>query len=267
VLPYDQDFVASSRRLRATLARDGIQLDTQPVIRTCEEPTPDRDCARCDVATVLDQIEPELVDAMAIAFARYPTSVRKAARIEHVAFCRAITYEGNRDHGPAGLADPSAHRVFISVEYFRRIRGDDFTIDDAVHHEMFHLLDFAALGASASGDSEWGALNPPGFAYLGEGKGEPADETRRPRGFVNNYAQTNEVEDRASTFEYIMVRPEELCERAARDPLLAKKVRLLWQRVKRIEGADKLGVTAPCVKPTKPTKPTKKAKQKLKLTL
>jgi hypothetical protein len=238
VLPYDAGFVASSHRLRVTLARDSIQLDTTPVLRTCDVPRESPDCARCEVATVLDKIDPELVDRMAIAFARYPTSMRKAARLEHVAFCSTIHYEGS-DHGPAGLADPSEHRVFIGVEYFR---GSSFAIESAVHHEMFHLLDFEIDASRALDDREWRELNPKGFAYR-----DPSVETERKPGFVSSYALTNAIEDRASTFEFLMVKPDELCALAARDPVLLRKVRLLWQRVARIEGADRLGITAPCV--------------------
>ena len=260
-LPYDRGFVASSERLRVTLGRDGIVLDTQPVLHTCDTPGVDRDCTRCDVATVLDQIDPELVDQMAIAFARYPSSIRKAARLERVAFCRAITYERGTDHGPAGLADPNTHRVYISVEYFRGA-GSGLSIEAAVHHEVFHLLDQATLGTRWTADSEWHALNPAGFAYR-----KPGDETKRPPGFVNTYALTDELEDRASTFEYLMVRPDDLCALAAKDDILARKVRLLWERVSRVDGAARLGVTAPCAvmkaktgkkRKTKPTKPTQR---------
>jgi hypothetical protein len=240
VLPYDPEFLASSKRLRATLGRDNIQLDTTPVIRTCDVPRDDRDCARCDVATVLDDIDPDLVDRMAIAFARYPSSMRKVAQLEHVAFCRVITYERGSDHGPAGLADPNTHRIYISVADFRE-EHHGAVIEDAVHHEVFHLLDFATQGAHALADTEWKKLNPAGFVYkVGN------SEVERPTGFVNTYATTNEMEDRASTFEYLMTRPDELCEMTAKDPALAHKVRLLWQRVSQIEGADRLNVTAPC---------------------
>lgn len=255
VLPYDDGFLASSQRLKATLARDGIELDTVPVLRTCDEVIPGHECARCDVATVLDEIEPALIDDMAIAFARYPTSVRKAARLEHVAFCRAITYEGTTKHNPAGLADPAHHRVFISVEYFRGA-GRGFSIEAAVHHEVFHLLDFAELATGWRDDAEWQKLNPAGFAYR-----EPGDAATRPAGFVNTYATTNEVEDRASTFEFLMVRPDELCTLAVTDPGVAKKARLLWKRISRLEGADRLGVTARCVR-ERAAPPASKKKRK-----
>ncbi|HEX5061440.1 MAG TPA: hypothetical protein VFV99_18865 [Kofleriaceae bacterium] len=251
-LPYDPGFVASSQRLRATLARDNIELDTQPVITTCDPGDTRKNCARCDVATVLDQIEPELVDQMAIAFARYPSSVRKTARLEHVAFCRAITYVRGTDHGPAGLADPNAHRVYISVEYFRGA-GSNLSIESAVHHEVFHLLDYETLHREE--DPAWAALNPKGFAYV-----DPSVGWERPKGFVNTYATTNQMEDRASTWEYLMVQPDDLCDMAAKDPVVAKKVRAIWQRVVKVEGANRLGVSARCAlkaeQPTKPTKPT-----------
>jgi hypothetical protein len=266
VLPYDPAFVAASEKLRATLGRDGIELDTEPVIDTCDVPRPDHNCARCEVATVLDKIDPELIDQMAIAFARWPSSVRKAARLEHVAFCNSITYVG-KDHGPAGLADPNTHRVYISVEYFRGA-GTSFSIEATVHHEVFHLLDFETQNVHWTADSEWHKLNPAGFAYR-----DPSVDIQRQPGFVNGYASTDEMEDRASTWEYLMVRPDDVCAMSAKDPVLARKARLLLQRVSHVEGADKLGVKVPCklgaaARTTKPTKATKpRVKQPVDLQL
>lgn len=239
----DPGFTVASDRLRATLARDGIELDTAPVVSTCDVPRSDHNCARCEVATALDKIDPELIDQMAIAFARWPSSVRKVARLEHVAFCKAITYEG-KDHGPAGLADPNTHRIYISVEYFRGA-GTTFSIEATVHHEIFHLLDFETQGSRWVADSEWHKLNPRGFAYR-----DPSVDFERRRGFVNGYASTDEMEDRASTFEYLIVRPDDVCTISATDPIVARKVRLLQQRMMRIEGAAKLGIRTKCA-PTK----------------
>lgn len=249
----DPAFTAASERLRATLARDGIELDTSPVINTCDVPRSDRNCARCEVATELDKIDPELVDQMAIAFARWPSSVRKLARLEHVAFCKTITYEG-KDHGPAGLADPNTHRVFISVEYFRGA-GTSFSIEATVHHEVFHLLDFETQGARWTADREWYKLNPSGFAYR-----DPSIDIERRAGFVNGYASTDEMEDRASTFEYLMVRPDEVCSMSNKDPIVARKVRLVKQRLLRVPGADKLGITTKCA-------PAKRKKRALDMQL
>jgi hypothetical protein len=248
-LPYDPGFVASTHKLQVTLERDGIILETQPIVTTCDSPDPARECARCEVATVLHEIDPEIIDGMAIAFARYPTSVRKAARLERVALCRTITYVG-KDHGPAGLADLSSKRVFISVDHLMRASGTMLGIQETVHHEMFHLLDYALLGAvGMEADREWLALNPASARY-----GDPGVASARPAGFVNHYARTDQVEDRASTFQFLMSRPDEACELAAKDPVVARKIRLVWQRIAHVEGADRLGVTAACVRAKKPPK-------------
>ena len=122
---------------------------------------------------------------------------------------------------------------------------------------MFHLLDFETQGAQWTADREWYKLNPAGFAYR-----DPSVDIERRAGFVNGYASTDEMEDRASTFEYLMVRPDDVCAMSAKDPIVARKVALLLQRVSHVEGADKLGVKLPCKlgaapRPTKPAKPTK----------
>jgi hypothetical protein len=264
VVPHDPEYVAANDRLRATLARDEIQLDTADVIRTCDGSHSAKDCARCDVATAIDQIDPALVDAMAIELARFPASIRKIARLEHLAFCRAITYERGIDHGPAGLADPNTHRIFISVEYFRGLTNTDLTIEETVDHEVFHLLDYETQGVRWTADREWHALNPSGFAY----HPRQPDQTGRPRGFVNGYALTDELEDRASTFEYLMARPTELCKIVETDPILARKVQLVWKRVAHLDGAQRLGMTASCTKgPSKPSPRPSKGKHGQRPTL
>jgi hypothetical protein len=252
VWPADPHVAEAIGKLNATLARDGILLDTEPVIETClvaaVQDNGTNNCARCEVATALDQIDPDLIDQMAIAFARWPSSLRKAAHLEHVAFCKSITYYGKKDHGPAGLADPNANRVYISVEYFRGA-GTGFSIEATVHHEVFHLLDFQTQGRQWAADGEWQKLNPKGFAYR-----DPSVDIERQQGFVNGYASTDSMEDRASTFEYLMVRPDDLCTMSANDAALARKAGLLRKRVLRLEGAKSLGLPGPC-------KPAPKAKR------
>ena len=71
--------------------------------------------------------------------------------------------------------------------------------------------------------------------------------TIRPAGFVNVYATTNEVEDRASTFEYLIGQPSRLCEIAAHDPTVARKVGVVWKRVAKVMSEKLLRRYAPCV--------------------
>jgi len=249
VIPEDPTFRERTAMLHATLARNGIQLDDEPTIMTCESADAERKCTRCDVATGMDGIDPELVDRVALAIASYPDVLLRAARIERFALCRELRYVGE-DDGPVGLAELSKRRIMISVGYFNR--GDGRGVEQVVHHEFFHLFDFATLGG-AMADREWAALKPRGFEYRDPATGSP------PKGFVNAYATTNEIEDRASVYEYMMSAPE-LCTLAARDPVVAAKVKRLGQRLEAVAGKAFVKKHARCAGGPKPAKkqPVKK---------
>jgi hypothetical protein len=211
--------------LRATLARNAIALDAGGTIGTCERPDESPSCVRCEVATGMDGIDPDLVDRVAIAIAMYPPKFFAAAKIEHFALCRQLRLEradATADDHPHGLADPNTRRLMVSVEAFVDRDPGTYSIEQIVHHELFHLFDEAR-----DEDTEWRGLKPPGFEYR-----DPARLTSdRPPGFVSNYATTNEREDRACVYEYLMSHADRLCEYANTDPILAAKTTLVWRRV------------------------------------
>ncbi|MBS1118231.1 MAG: hypothetical protein H6Q90_459 [Deltaproteobacteria bacterium] len=270
-----EDYSTRVGGLRATLARNGVELDTIPVIRTCAtDHGPQDKCIRCEVASRSDtaNVDPEMIDGVAIAFGMYPTTMIAAAKLEHVALCRTIRYEGKESEsgppqggplaqggfgpqdadrnrsagsGPAGVAVIGDHRLLVSIEHFvgkRHDLYDFFTIEEVVHHELFHLLDHETLGERAEHDPQWQALNPRGFEYR-----DPSTAQDRPRGFVDGYATTNETEDRASVFEFLLGHPTKLCELAQADPVVAAKTAVVWERVARIVGDPFLHSHAPCV--------------------
>lgn len=250
VPPEDPTFVEHTRALRATLARSGIELEIDGTILTCESSDASRKCARCDVATGSDGIDHELVDRVALTIASYPDALLRAARIERFALCRELRYVGE-DDGPAGLAELSRRRILIAVGYFNR--GDGRGIEHTVHHEIFHLFDHATLGGEMA-DREWTALLPRGFEYR-----DPATVTPAPKGFVDTYATTNEKEDRASVYAYMMDDPA-LCTMAARDPVVAAKVKLVAGRIAAVGGKTFVTSHIRCTGRLKPAtkKPVKK---------
>ncbi len=238
--------------LRATLARNRVEIDTEPVIDSCaahayRDSLRNR-CVRCEVATRANTggVDPDLIDGVAIAFAMYPPALLAATKLEHVALCRTIRIQGEpEERAPAGVAILDQRRVLISVEQF--VEGaplyQDFTIEQVVHHELFHLFDHATSGERAYDDREWHALNPAGFEYR-----DPAvKEEERPAGFVNTYGTTNELEDRATVFEFLLGQPTRLCEIAHVDRAVAAKTTTVWKRVARITGDKYMSRHAPCV--------------------
>ncbi|MDB4956622.1 MAG: hypothetical protein JWO36_4191 [Myxococcales bacterium] len=261
---YDSRIVT----LRTALGRAGIRLDMRGLeVRTssCDDPGNARTadvCAVCELAAESDHLDGTTLEAITRAFDRYPTSVLSAANIQHVSLCNRIEYQQNTDqvgataklHGieeaanldrrPAGTADPSGHRLLISVEYFTE--GYDptsaFTVDDVVHHEVFHMLDAELMRDTWPDDPEWRLQNPIGFQYA-----KPVKETTRPHGFVNVYATTNDIEDRASVFEILMSHPDNLCSLASNDVILRTKIQIVWTRVAAVEGDAFLRKQASCV--------------------
>ncbi|HMI91644.1 MAG TPA: hypothetical protein VK509_09795 [Polyangiales bacterium] len=245
--------------LRATLARSGIALDDVPTVESCSTTHFGNRCVHCDVARRDNTagIEPSLIDSAAIAFAMYPPALLAATKVQHVALCRAIQV-ADGEMAPAGMALLDQQRILVSVGAFEQ-SAEGFTIDRVIHHELFHLLDYA--GPHFEADREWIALNPRGFSYHDPEMlyRDRELETERPTGFVRSYATQNEVEDRASTFELVLAQPAELCAIAAKDPVVAKKVALIKKRVKKVAG------NTPLLAACKPPRPTKKAPIDLRL--
>ena len=264
----DSVFATKVAGLRATLARHAVQIDTvPPVIDSCAIDPDRRNCVRCEVATRANTagIDPDLIDGVSIAFGAYPPALIQTARLEHVALCRTIRIVGEDEaRPPAGVAIVEQHRLLISIEQFSEGAPayKDFSVQQVVHHEVFHLFDAAtAPDLFGTTDRTWHAMNPRGFAYH-----DPAIRTEiRPTGFVNHYATTNEQEDRASVFEFLFGQPTVLCEIAHRDPAVAAKATAVWKRVAKVSGDKLLRQHAPCVdwigggkKPAAGNKPPKR---------
>lgn len=241
--------------LRTTLGRAGIALRVAGVDAAFATADCDREgpiaafggCARCELASEATAIDGAVIEAATDAFRRYPTGVLAAARIAHVAVCREIVYaEAQAIRNYAGLADVHGQGLLLGVKSFldrTYHRGADFTVDDIVHHEVFHLLEHAQMRAEMFDDPEWRVHNPLGFEYADGNQAEP-----RRAGFVNAYAMSAPTEDKASVYEYLMAHPDELCALAKDDETLRIKTRIIWRRVVRATGTDGfLRAAAPCV--------------------
>ncbi len=192
----------------------------------------------------LPSSDPDAVDAaearLAEILALYPPRVLEVARVERFVLCARI------DNTPEaiGLATPWEHAIRL-----------DITTDQlaaVVHHEMFHMLELApelaredaeyaktGLEVRPSFDIEWELANPRGFVY--------GPRTTRPDGFVDAYAATDAVEDRASTYEYMMAHGEELCALARRDRVVRDKVRIIRSRIAALGGGELVHARPPCL--------------------
>jgi hypothetical protein len=165
-------------------------------------------------------------DRIRAVLAEYPERVLAASAIDEIDVCTRIARSTATGKNAVGVAHIGRGRISISLE-----AGRDLA--DVVHHEVFHMLDY-----------ERGAV----FARSPDLERSGSRGLPRPWGYVTAYAKTNEIEDRASTFEFIMGRSRELCGIARGDPLVHAKTAAVWMFVADIAGDDSfLRERAPCV--------------------
>lgn len=239
--PAARSWLAQALDLRTQLGRAGIGLQLggaeRELVAGCG---PARRCLRCELVGEHDRVPDAAFEEVVAAFARYPTALLEAAQIEQVALCRRLVTNGE---AVAGLADQDARRLYVSLEPLLAVSAT-FSTDvllETVHHEVYHLLDFAQAPTRRVDDPEWNGVNASGFVY-----GPRAEDWTRPFGFVNAYAATNAVEDRASVFQFLMAKPQELCELVEGDPIVAAKARLVWQRLGAVTPLDFVRPTVGC---------------------
>lgn len=96
-----------------------------------------------------------------------------------------------------GVTDSSNKNVIISV-------ATDYDFIDTFHHEVYHYIERYMLKSGATFTS-WNGLNPAGFKYgVIDSAYSYSRDFSQDAFFVNSYAMTDQYEDRASTFEYMM---------------------------------------------------------------
>lgn len=103
-----------------------------------------------------------------------------------------------------GITDSTTKNVVISL-------ATDYSYIESMHHELYHYIEKYMYQRGAN-YTTWNSLNPPGFNYGSENTSLSYANTKNANAFfVNTYAQTEQFEDRASTFEYMMSQNEENC--------------------------------------------------------
>ncbi len=103
-----------------------------------------------------------------------------------------------------GITDSTTKNVVISL-------ATDYSFIESLHHEIYHYIEKYMFYRGAN-YTTWNSLNPSGFNYGNTNTSISYINTKDPyASFVNIYAQTDEYEDRASTFEYMMAPSEAGC--------------------------------------------------------
>ena len=97
----------------------------------------------------------------------------------------------------AGVTEQRNINVIITI-------ATDFEFTETLNHELFHYFD-AYMDLLGNNNSTWSSLNPTDFIYGKTNNSYSFFSTYRNSSyFINDYAQTDDYEDRAVTFEYMM---------------------------------------------------------------
>ena len=102
-------------------------------------------------------------------------------------------------NGVTGVTDSNSFNANISI-------ATAYPFEESFYHESYHYIERFMTDKRNLSFTNWNGYNPPGFNY-GETNYElsyTANGGREDSYFVNNYAQSSDSEDRASTFEYMM---------------------------------------------------------------
>lgn len=115
-----------------------------------------------------------------------------------------------------GITELYGNNVTISISM-------DYSFAESFHHETYHYIEhyIERMGGEFS---IWNTYNPSGFVY----GGDPNPNLSFNRTwdatvpFVNNYAQSDADEDRASTFEYMTASSKAVCYNSTEYPIWKK---------------------------------------------
>ena len=115
-----------------------------------------------------------------------------------------------------GITELYANNVTISIAL-------DYSFAESFHHEVYHYIEHYIERMNGE-FGIWNTYNPNGFIY-GESPNSKwsFNQTLQPDAFfVNNYAQSDADEDRASTFEYMTANTKALCYDSVNYPIWKK---------------------------------------------
>lgn len=97
-----------------------------------------------------------------------------------------------------GVTESYTNKANISIAI-------NFPFAETFNHEVYHYLENYIISFKGASYNNWNSFNPTTFTYGSVNSSLSYTRTfKEDSYFVNDYAQTEEGEDRASTFEYMM---------------------------------------------------------------
>lgn len=151
----------------------------------------------------------------------YPPELLNKAGFQRLVLCKDLTRVG-RVKPPAGCAVPHRGVIYIDVDTMA-----GFHHPELLHHEIFHLIDYADGGVDFT-DESWDCLPTTRDAAISD----KSPTTVAMMGMVSLYSATSTAEDKAEVFSSLMADPLLVEYVAERDPLVGNKAKQIVKRLK-----------------------------------
>lgn len=168
-------------------------------------------------------------------FNKYPVEFVKKTRLERIAFVKNLS---NQNVKVSALPD-----ALTKTLYFDIYQGNYDKVYEkrVIHHEYYHMIEYALHGTYYYRDPNWISFNRKGFTY-GSGGSSPSCQKYgtgaliHPQiGFINNYSTCGIEEDRADIFGTLLTDEErDLVFRfALSDSILSNKINYMRNDMKK----------------------------------
>lgn len=156
-------------------------------------------------------------------FSLYPIEFVRRTRLQRIVLCEELSFSGQLR---TALPDFENNTLYLDVA---RGANNKTYMRTVLHHEFFHLVDYADDGV-VYGDDKWSALNPDTFSYGTGGRNAQSNRdtsklTDQYPGFLNHYSTTGVEEDKAEIFANLIVRTSHVERVILTDPVLDTKVK------------------------------------------
>ena len=127
-------------------------------------------------------------------------------------------------NGVTGVTDSNAYFADISIAIA-------YPFEESFFHEIYHYIERYMIDRKGFNFNNWNTYNPSNFMYgnVDYNLSYASNGGREDSFFVNNYAQTADAEDRASTFEYMMDDVKPSC--LNKDQPVWKKAKMMSQAI------------------------------------
>lgn len=152
----------------------------------------------------------------------YPAEFLRAIHLQRILLCGGLAFDGQ-----PRVAVPEFLSGTLYLDASHNEYGGPY-LREALHHELFHVFDFADDGQLYT-DRAWSELNVPVWHYGSGGKNAQEDGrgsllSEQYPGFLSSYSTKGVEEDKAEVFAHLVVEPENVQRRARADPVIAAKV-------------------------------------------